>query len=809
MTIDWQKVALKVIEKISAYSPELPKFKDESTIFFCISSSGAFKVRIKKGDSKYKWIWECELPEHLSDHWRHNSQALLKDGFFYYFTNSMVWLLKDKHHYSNFVSICEKVENLEVSIDALSEVITKIIKSAYDTLIVRGRHYLKLTSLKISNFRSYMDDNTVYFDRLTTFIGENDSGKTSLLLAVFYYLKALRLFANDEHTRDKILVDGKFFLPLQRSSDELMSKSMFYDGDKPIILHGSFTIANTLETKHEIKNNQISIMIKFYYKETSGGFELELTGKKNLAVYKDKIKHINPIYLDSTVKTIPSEEREAIDGQIKKKLLAAEYNSIFKNLLNRAAANLKDNNFLSILGIKDIQNDDSDERYVSLTVSNFETDKTFFFDDIGQGYKDLLLFLSVTNFLSPLGSSFLLIDEQGLHLHPLMKVNFAEILQKITDDYENMQIIYTTHDPKLIPYNSDSLSMVKIEKSKTFSKVAKVDEVEGAFRFLETAGYFEILSQYANQIRKNKKVMFVEGMSDKKYLNLIIDCLKNKQYPTPDFLPSEFEDYTIIPIQGVASISAIGSILTAIPYILDSKITFDETKAFVRELFKNCWILLDADYSIFEDDRNNYKQYVVKEIKETSVHYVKNEADMLNIKILDCYAIENLFLADKNIRSALYELKSNNIVKIEEKKGKERVNYFLENNRPELETAISQDYDKKGNIGKKLSREDLKKRTNYCRINPFRRLNPKKYLLPSMLLSENAFNEFKNKETNKIHNAAKKTEISEMSDNFLRSIKIIFKNPEQEERLKLFFNNLQSDAKNETYMPTNRHKIRG
>lgn len=793
MTIDWQEVAMTVIKKISTYSPELPKFKDKSTRYdFCISASSAFDVRIKNGMPKYKWIWECELPEHLSDHWNNNKLSLLKDGFIYYSRNRMVWLLIDKHHYSNFVSICEKAENLEVSIDALSEVIAKIIKSAYDTLIVRGRHYLKLTSLKISNFRSYMDDNTVYFDRLTTFIGENDSGKTSLLLAVFYYLKALRLFANNENMRGRIIEDKKFFQPLLRSSDESMSKSMFYDKAKPIILHGSFMVVNTEETKHEIENNQIPITILFYYKKESDGFELELVDGKNLANYKDKFKHINPIYLDSTVKTIPSEERDA-DGQIKEKLLAAEYGSVFKNLLNRAATNLKDNNFLSILGIKDIQNDDSDERYVSLSVSNFETDKTFFFDDIGQGYKDLLLFLSVTNFLSPLGSSFLLIDEQGLHLHPSMKVKFAEILQKIADDYENIQIVYTTHDPKLIPYNSDSLSMVKIEKSKNFSKVAKVDEVEDAYRFLETAGYFEIVSQYANQIRKNKKIMFVEGISDKKYLNLIIDCLKNNKYPTPYFLPSKFEDYTIISIQGVEGISAIGSILTTISYILGSKITFDETKAFVRELFENCWILLDADYSVFKDDRNNYEQFVVEEIKKTSVHYVKNEVDMLNIKILDCYAIENLFLADKDIRSALYEFKSNNIVKIEEDKTKERVNYFLENNISEIETLISHDYNKKG---KKLSQEDLKKITKYCIDNPFKSLNPKKYLLPSMLLSENAFNKFKNKETNKTDNVAKKkTEISKMSDDFLRSIKIIFKNPEQEERLELFFNNLQSGAK--------------
>jgi putative ATP-dependent endonuclease of OLD family len=50
---------------------------------------------------------------------------------------------------------------------------------------------MRLESVAIKNFRCYQDEVTVWFDDLTTFIGKNDIGKSSVL-------EALEIFFNNE-----------------------------------------------------------------------------------------------------------------------------------------------------------------------------------------------------------------------------------------------------------------------------------------------------------------------------------------------------------------------------------------------------------------------------------------------------------------------------------------------------------------------------------------------------------------------------------------------------------------------------------
>lgn len=48
---------------------------------------------------------------------------------------------------------------------------------------------MKIKSISIKNFRSYMNETTISFDNLTAFIGKNDVGKSTILeaLDVFFH----------------------------------------------------------------------------------------------------------------------------------------------------------------------------------------------------------------------------------------------------------------------------------------------------------------------------------------------------------------------------------------------------------------------------------------------------------------------------------------------------------------------------------------------------------------------------------------------------------------------------------------------
>lgn len=80
-------------------------------------------------------------------------------------------------------------------------------------IITFGRGFwMQLTKLKVKNFRSFGDKETVVrFDQLTTFIGNNSSGKTALIHAL------LKLFGEGNNS----LKRSDFHLPFDKKPDEM------------------------------------------------------------------------------------------------------------------------------------------------------------------------------------------------------------------------------------------------------------------------------------------------------------------------------------------------------------------------------------------------------------------------------------------------------------------------------------------------------------------------------------------------------------------------------------------------------------
>lgn len=60
---------------------------------------------------------------------------------------------------------------------------------------------MKLRTLTVSNFRCYRIPFTISFDDLTTLIGRNDAGKSTLLEALDVFFNEKSLDKNDESHR--------------------------------------------------------------------------------------------------------------------------------------------------------------------------------------------------------------------------------------------------------------------------------------------------------------------------------------------------------------------------------------------------------------------------------------------------------------------------------------------------------------------------------------------------------------------------------------------------------------------------------
>lgn len=91
---------------------------------------------------------------------------------------------------------------------------------------------MKLTKLILKNFRGYRHEVVIDFGNITTFVGKNDCGKSTIL-------EALDIFFNDNKNvvkidKDDINVDG------QREGDfEILIGACFKDLPKTVIIDAS------------------------------------------------------------------------------------------------------------------------------------------------------------------------------------------------------------------------------------------------------------------------------------------------------------------------------------------------------------------------------------------------------------------------------------------------------------------------------------------------------------------------------------------------------------------------------------------
>ena len=80
---------------------------------------------------------------------------------------------------------------------------------------------MKLTKLKLKNFRGYREETIINFDDLTAFVGKNDVGKSTIL-------EALDIFFNDKNSVAKM-----------EKSD--INKQSQQDGDTDICISACFS----------------------------------------------------------------------------------------------------------------------------------------------------------------------------------------------------------------------------------------------------------------------------------------------------------------------------------------------------------------------------------------------------------------------------------------------------------------------------------------------------------------------------------------------------------------------------------------
>lgn len=341
-------------------------------------------------------------------------------GFFY----------KDIANYEKSLEYLNKVLEISISskdemhsfatMDRIKKVKTKILLSKKN----------KLNKIKIKNFKLLIDFEIEFSENINIIIGENSSGKTSLLQAITLGLLE-KNYIGEINDYEKYIT---------KSKSEAEIKLFTNEYEKTVILKNN---------KREINKNLYPFVLSY--------------GSNFFTSDKIKVDEIVADIIDESI------ERDFTTS------LFNDYTDIFADPI-------------TILQFIDIEENQRDETFSNIretlinTINHFldafeltEKNKKYFFKkdnlelklkDLSEGYRSNILLITdiVVKILGVGGNpdtvnGVILIDEFDKHLHPKWQNN---LVGKLKYKFPKIQFILTTHNPmSILDRNPDEITIIK------------------------------------------------------------------------------------------------------------------------------------------------------------------------------------------------------------------------------------------------------------------------------------------------------------------------------------------------------------
>lgn len=338
-----------------------------------------------------------------------------------------------------------------------------------------------LSEIQIQNFRGIKDLKISNFSKVNIFVGKANTGKTSILEALYVYLV--------EHSIPKILDFRRLAI------DEDCFQGFFYDYDanREILLKGSINEKQILLKIH-CKNSLEYVNVSFSSLPQNFDIPKHSKGINNLVFeyYFDDIK--KPIKTMAINKSFPNPNQiqfktSLINGNKADKTLnlnAVEFigqNNFYENILRENLEEIiskKQKKGKLINELQKISKDIQDILFLrnnKLTIQKNNLDNSINFKLMGQGFQKY--FAVLTSILN--GNKYILIDEieNGLHFEAL------EILIKfLLGTEDDVQFFITTHNQEILEKLSEILINEKQEKVSVFNVYEKNQKIN-AFRLTQ------------------------------------------------------------------------------------------------------------------------------------------------------------------------------------------------------------------------------------------------------------------------------------------------------------------------------------
>lgn len=484
---------------------------------------------------------------------------------------------------------------------------------------------MKISQLRIKNYRSIKDTGVLYPTKLFALIGKNNSGKSTVgrALQAFWGDSEATIVLDDFHKGGSDNIEIQ--ITLTDFVEDREEKYLSENGDMTIDLECEKGKSPT----YKINGSKVpaTAMKKDVLPELLVIPAIRNPENESTAGAKSYLKQLISLILKEQEK-VDVEEGLSIDALGKKKLedVSEEEIKIFlesrrKNEIERLSVNVNVN-FQNILSdtkktVEILPKGDLSKFYTEYSTKiKDEVLSEHMADGVnilscGTGLQSIYILSLLQTYadMRKCNDSILLIEEPEVYLHPDFQRKMFAALRGIAKDN---QVIYTTHSPIMIGelWADDSVRLVTLKEGQTSIETIKIESVIS-----------ELGIRYEDVLNPNL-IAFVEGKTDAEFFEYLMLMINPKLEKT---LPSIVK---FIPSDGYRSIDSY-----AYMKIINSQ-------------------NVDADFCVIADsdgvDPESRKKWLVEEIKKKIGSIKKDDELLSRITILGRYAIES-YLLDADI----------------------------------------------------------------------------------------------------------------------------------------------------------------
>ncbi len=338
-----------------------------------------------------------------------------------------------------------------------------------------------IKALELKRFKKF-EHTTIKLENFSVLVGENSSGKTSVLQAINLALNAFsrrKLYSTEDGvTKPRRKGVGCTQLPGILNDD---FRELYYARKSRNGKAGGNTIGAEICLIDEL-GNRFGMQVSSLF----GGYNLTPLSKPSEMANKPTLHEKEALLISGFVGLVSSEEK-ALSLSLRNRLRDGRASEIIRNLLldtkevvpdnfKRLINRLKNDFSFSIDKVSfDETNDINVHAYYDEQINGLMI--PFDFCSSGSGMMQVLQILTSIYRYCPINSSIVLLDEPDAHLHANMQTALFYSLREIQKEL-NIQIIISTHSTSIISAAMPS-EIIPISNSPYIEPLTKLEEVDG------------------------------------------------------------------------------------------------------------------------------------------------------------------------------------------------------------------------------------------------------------------------------------------------------------------------------------------